>query len=150
MRYVKRNTSVSDPPGAKRRSTSAGSLASQRAASFSAPRARPGYLFGRIIGPEPIQNVIRQLMATRKYRAARRRFGKSEDAAHREESTRIPRVRQPRQPCSPTRRRAPGEMADAAPLALPDRGPRFPPLALALPPRPHYTSAPKWQIKASE
>src|SRR2546429_6359026 len=125
MRYVKRNTSVSDPPGAKRRSTSAGSLASQRAASFSAPRARPGYLFGRIIGPEPIQNVIRQLMATRKYRAARRRFEKSEDAADPEESS----------PCSPTRRRAPGEMADAARRAMPAGGAGVSAGARSSPPR---------------
>src|SRR5207244_5907185 len=54
----------------------------------------------------------------RTYGCRRRRFGKSEDAADPEESTRIPRVSHPRQPCSPTRRRPPGEMADAARRAM--------------------------------
>src|SRR2546422_3608397 len=56
--------------------------------------------------------------AARTYGCRRRRFGKSEDAADPEESTRIPRVSHPRQPCSPTRGRPPGEMADAARRAM--------------------------------
>src|SRR2546425_3678856 len=60
--------------------------------------------------------------AARTYGCRRRRFGKSEDAADPEESTRIPRVSHPRQPCSPTRGRPPGEMADAARRAMPARG----------------------------
>src|SRR3989441_11883919 len=56
--------------------------------------------------------------AARTYGCRRRRVGKSEDAADPEESTRITRASHPRQPCSPTRGRPPGEMADAARRAM--------------------------------